>query len=73
MIFRDKNNNGLILPKINSLREGIWSLRKLKVISAMCPGSGIDRGFTDLLIRYRVYKLNGLRDFLRLEFGFNLS
>lgn len=63
----------MILEQIVRLKDDIWSLRKLKVISAMVYNSGIDRDFTDLLIKYKVYKLNELRDFLRIEFGFNLS
>ena len=63
----------MILDKVLSLKEDIWSLRKRKVISAMVLDCGIDRQFTDLLIKYKVYRLNELRDFLRVRFDFSLT
>jgi len=50
----------MLLEKIESLKDDIWYLRKEKVIEAMVYNTGIDREFTDLLLKYKVYRLNEL-------------
>ena len=56
--------------QIRRIRNEIWELRKLLVIEAMIYHTGIKREFIKLLIRYKVYKLNELRDFLKIRVGF---
>lgn len=53
--------------KIKSLKNDIWELREKKVIEAMVYNTGIDREFIDLLIKYKVSKLNELRSFRNLN------
>jgi len=62
----------MLLEKIESLKDDIWTLRKKLVIEAMVYNSAIDREFTDLLIKYKVYRLNELREFLTAKVGFGL-
>lgn len=51
----------MFLDKIKSLKNDIWELRKKLVIESMVYNTDIDREFTDLLIKYKVLKLNELK------------
>jgi len=62
----------MLLEKIESLKDDIWYLKKKKVIEAMVYNTGIDRELTEVLIRYKVYRLNELREFLTAKVGFGL-